>query len=343
MKKLLLIGTMMALLAAACSSPEPEPTPTPDPTATPLPTSTPEPTGTPTPEPTPTASPTTEPQESLTKDTLDLFVGTGYGFRFPAGWSLQVFPPEEGYYNTSPLLGVSAPEGTPVLLFEIVAIDELGGDPSQALERYADLRMDFLRNYHTDLEITNEQGVSGFSADGVSLGRQIEWVSPSRNRDALTLLYIEPNGAYGYMFEGVQEIGLDHLPDIVMLASTTFFPIATSPGSAYAPFGNLFTDFGFAFGIPSDAQVTVTSLTGGPDQPASTEDGLITLGVSLAIPELRAYFGWSSPDAGLDAGMRDFLRAGTIGVARFSITERGTLWSVLFRRRAVTEFRRPIP
>jgi hypothetical protein len=61
MKKLLLIGTVMALLAAACSSPEPESTPTPEPTATSLPTSTPEPTATSTPTPEPTTEPTVEP------------------------------------------------------------------------------------------------------------------------------------------------------------------------------------------------------------------------------------------------------------------------------------------
>ena len=318
MKKLLLIGTMMALLAAACSSPEPEPTPTPDPTATLLPSSTPEPTVTPTPEPTLTASPTTEPHESLPDDTSNLFVAPGYGFRVPAGWIGQAVGRED-YYNSADFILFSAPEDffVPMLQFELIRIDDLGGDPLQALERYSQLRMDFLRKgFAEDLEITNEQEFSAFSAEGVILGREMEWVIPSADLEGLTQLYIEPNGFYGYMFEGIQIVGQDAAlgtlapAQIVSLAGTSFFPVASSLGSAYAPFGNPFTEFGFAFGIPGDAQATVTSLTGGPDQPASAEDGLVTLGYLWANTELRAYLSWSSSDTILaEKALQNFLKA----------------------------------
>ncbi|MCH8876681.1 MAG: hypothetical protein IIA89_07630 [Chloroflexi bacterium] len=320
---------LAALALTACSSPEAEPTPTPEPTATPLPTSTPEPTVTQTSETTSTPSPTAEPEESLPEDTSDLFVGPGYSFRFPAGWDMQVFSPQEGYYSTSPILVITAPQGTAALLFEIVTIDELGGDPSQALERYVDLRMGVIRKESPDLEITNDSFLLGVSADGGSEGRQIEWVIPSKISEGITQLYIAPNGVYGYMFESTQQIGLDRLPGLGYLgfAVTSFFPIAASLDSAYAPFGNPFSDFGFAFGIPSDAQTTVTSVTGSLDQLASAEDGVITLGFPSTIPELRAYLSWSSSDAILtEKALQDLLNASTTSFDRFLVTSLGKLY-----------------
>ena len=337
--KIVLSFLVMALLAAACSSPEPEPTPTPEPTSTPLPTHTPEPTATPTQEPTTSPTPTAEPEESPPEDTSDLFVGPGYAFRFPVGWIVQVFGSSEVYYGREDYVVFSTEGHLPWLVFEIVSIDELGGDPSQAIEHYADLRMDALREiFAEDLEIINRSGFTGITADGAIDGLQIEWVIPSGPLEGLTQLTIDPNGVRGYMFEGVQIEGAHDIlgtlaPDqIVVLALTSFFPIGTSPGSAYAPFGNPFTDFGFAFGIPGDAQETMSSLTGGSDEPASTENGLITIEFPSAIPELRAYMSWNSSDAILnEKELQDLLKANAIDFySTFSIVGLGKLDVALF-------------
>jgi len=103
--KIVLSFLVMALLAAACSSPEPEPTPTPEPSATPLPTSTPEPTATPTQEPTatpdPTASPTVSPTPFLViqADGLcSVSIGNGVlSFAGPTQDKFCTFFVQEGY------------------------------------------------------------------------------------------------------------------------------------------------------------------------------------------------------------------------------------------------------
>ena len=113
--KIVLSFLVMALLAAACSSPEPESTPPPEPTATPLPTSTPEPSATPTPEPEPEPTATSEILVVITLESGDVVIG-------PADKPIPTTPPkfEEArhvpgyywdYYADSNMFGHSVYDG----------------------------------------------------------------------------------------------------------------------------------------------------------------------------------------------------------------------------------------
>ena len=112
------------------------------PTSNPVPKNTPIPTSIAIDKPSSTPSPTVVLPQTLERDTADLYMAPGISFMFPPGWDIQLMNPDVGYYQqTNPLHLFIHPNGNIVLMFEILNVSDLRGDPSDPLERYSNLRM----------------------------------------------------------------------------------------------------------------------------------------------------------------------------------------------------------
>jgi len=184
--------------------------------------------------------------------------------------------------------------------FELIALTKLKVQPSQALGRYSDLYLNTMRQSISDLQVVDTTSVLYATADGSSEGRRLQWTAPSLKQEGLTQMGIDVNNQYVYSFVAAQFVGEHYLPKILDLAATSFFPLGASPNSAYAFFGTAYTDFGFKFRYPSDAEPTLSSFSRGLDELAKANDGHLIL-AHPSVPELHTDFSWTLSEGSVSA------------------------------------------